>query len=51
MDRLLSSQQVVLGLILIVIGTGLTITLVGAVIGIPMMLFGIWLTTKKTSSE
>ena len=34
-----------------VIGSGLIVTLVGAVIGIPMVLFGIWLTLQKSPTE
>lgn len=51
MTRLIASQRIILGLVLIMIGSGLIVTLVGAVIGIPMVLFGIWLTLQKSSTE
>jgi len=51
MARLIASQRTILGVMLIIIGSGLIVTLVGAVVGIPMVLFGIWLTLQKSSVE
>jgi hypothetical protein len=51
MARLIASQRIILGLMLIVIGAGLITTVIGAVIGIPMVLLGIWLALQKSSTE
>lgn len=51
MERLIASQQIILGLVLIVIGAGLIVTLIGAVIGVPLVLLGIWLTLQKSFTE
>ena len=51
MRHLLDSQRIVLGVLLIVVGAGLIATLLGAVLGVPMVLFGIWLLLQKSANE
>jgi hypothetical protein len=51
MAHLIASQRIFLGLLLIIIGSGLIVTLVGAVIGVPLVLLGIWFAVRKSPVE
>jgi len=48
MNHLITIPYMLLSIFFIVIGAGLTATILGAVIGIPLMLLGLWFAVYKS---